>query len=226
MRSVLILIVSIISLSISSYSQELNQVDDMDRKQGKWLKTYVNGVTKYDGQFRNDKPYGTFTYYYENGEKKAITSFSDDGIIAYTNIFHQNGKPLADGKYINQLRDSTWNFYSDIDGKLIASENYKQGKLNGKSILYYADTNKEAEVTEYKNDIKDGIYLKYFPDGKLMTEGFYRNGQFHGEFVVYHENGTFEIKGRYNNGLKEGNWDYYNESGQEITEEQYKEETP
>lgn len=226
MRSIQILLALVFSFQIPSYSQEINQVDDMGRKQGQWLKTYVSGVTKYKGQFRNDQPYGEFTYYHESGEIKAFTQFSDDGIIAFTKLFNQNGKLLSEGKYINQLRDSTWNFYSDIDGVLIATENYKMGKLNGKSILYYAESGKEAEITEYKNDIKNGIYLKYFPNGKIMTEGFYKNGQFEGEYIVYFENGLIEIKGWYKNGLKAGNWEYFNETGEPISEEQYKKESP
>lgn len=226
MRLFLFLLAFSISFPLISFSQDLNQVDDMGRKQGKWKKTYNNGVLTYEGQFRNDQPFGVFTYYYENGEIKAETKFSDDGIIAYTKIYHQNGLPMADGKYINQLRDSSWNFYSDTDGKRIAQENYKKGKLNGKSILYYADSEIEAEITTYENDKREGAYFKYFPGGEIMTEGYYKDDKLNGDFRVYFENGSVEIKGRYNNGLKEGNWEYFDESGIPITEEKYKEETP
>ncbi len=222
MRKFLLLIFFSILLSILSFSQALNQVDDQGWKQGKWRKSYVSGVIKYEGQFRNDRPYGEFRYYHENSQIKAITKFSDDGIIAYTESFHENGKPMAMGKYINQKRDSTWNFYSDIDGKIIAKEDYRKGKLNGKSILFYVDSGKPAEITEYKQGVKEGTYLKYFPDGKTMTEGLYHNDQLHGDFTVYYNDETIEIKGRYENGRKSGNWEYFTENGKPITEEQYK----
>jgi len=129
---------------------------------------------------------------------------------------------LAKGKYINQKRDSTWNFYRDIDGNLIAKEDYRKGKLNGKSILYYLDSGKPAEIREYKQGVKEGTYLKYFPDGKTMTEGLYHNNQLHGDFTVYYNDETIEIKGQYENGRKSGNWEYFTENGEPITEEQYK----
>ena len=206
------------------YSQDLNQVDDLGKKQGKWRKTYLNGVIKYEGQFRDDHPYGEFRYYHENAQLKAITWFSDDGIVAHTSTFHENGQPLAKGKYINQKRDSTWNFYSDIDGKLITTENYKRGQLHGKSVLFYVDNGVEAEVTHYVDGKKEGDFRKYFPDGKLMTKGNYLNDQLDGEFVVYYNNGSIEISGKYKNGIKQGNWDYFTEEGTRLTEEEYKQE--
>lgn len=224
MQNILLLLSLIIFLPSIAQSQELNQVDDMGRKQGKWRKTYLNGVIKYEGQFRNDKPYSEFRYYYENTHLKAITKFSDDGIIAHTKSYHENGQPMADGKYINQLRDSIWNFYSDLDGKLLAKDSYRKGKLDGKSILYYAESGKPVEIIEYKNGVKEGLYLKYFPEGEIMIEGSYKNDQLHGDYVVYYIDGSVEIKGRYENGIKWGNWDYYNEDGEELTEDQYKEE--
>lgn len=225
MQNILLLLSLIIFLPSITQSQELNQVDDMERKQGKWQKTYLNGVIKYEGQFRNDKPYSEFRYYYENAQLKAITKFSDDGIIAHTKSYHENGQPMADGKYINQLRDSIWNFYSDLDGKLLAKDSYKKGKLDGKSILYYAESAKPVEITEYKNGVKEGTYLKYFPEGGIMTEGSYKKDQLHGDYMVYYVDGSIEIRGRYENGIKWGNWDYYSEDGEALTEDQYKEES-
>jgi antitoxin component YwqK of YwqJK toxin-antitoxin module len=210
-------------IPIISSAQDMNQIDDMGRKQGKWRKTYMNGVIKYEGQFKNDRPYGEFKYYYEDAKLQATTRFSDDGIIAHTNSYHENGQPMADGKYINQLRDSTWNFYSDVDGKLISKENYTKGKLNGKSILYYADSGEQAEITNYENGIKNGPYLKYFPDGKIMTEGTYKNDKLEGDFTVYYNDGSIAIKGQYKNGIQTGNWSYFDEDGKPLTAEQFRE---
>lgn len=220
-----LLFISIIFLSFTYLqAQDLNQVDSNGNKQGKWRKTYLSGVIKYEGQFRNDKPYGIFKHYYEDAQLKANTTFSDDGIIAHTKSFHENGQPLADGKYINQKRDSTWNFYSDIDGSLVSVENYKIGTLYGLNILYYPGQDQVAEITEYISGKKEGPYLKYFPDGKIMIEGNYSNNQLDGKYTVYYDDGTIEIDGKYLNGIKEGNWDYYDEEGKTISEEDYKEQ--
>lgn len=223
MRKTLILFLSLFIISpVSLISQELNQTDDMGRKQGKWRKTYLSGVVKYEGQFRNDRPYGEFKYYYPDAKLQAVSKFSNDGIIARTITYHENGLPMAEGKYINQQRDSTWNMYSDVDGSLVMKENYKKGKLDGESILYYPGKEQVAEITHYKEGLKEGPYIKYFPDGKIMTKGNYKNDKLDGDFSVYYDNGNTEIKGKYKNGIQVGNWQYFDEEGNALSEEAYK----
>lgn len=224
MRKVLLFLSFFFVLSALIRAQELNQVDDKGLKHGKWRKTFENGVIKYEGQFRNNRPFGEFRYYYETAELKTIMTFSDDGVIAYSRSFHANGKLMAQGKYINQQKDSTWTFFSDIDGKLIIREDYIDGRKHGKSILYFPDNEQVAEVTEFKMGIKDGEYLKCFPDGRIMTKTTYQNNSLHGDFTVFYNSGAIEIKGKYLNGEKSGNWEYFSEDGKALTEEQYKQE--
>jgi antitoxin component YwqK of YwqJK toxin-antitoxin module len=213
--------------SISSFSQSINQVDELGQKHGKWIKTYQNGNTRYEGQFRNDKPYGTFTYYYEGGQVKAINKFSDDGVIAESQTFHSNSKLMAEGNYLNQQKHGLWKYYSDIDEKLVAEENYFKGELDGVCINYYPETGNILEVTNYKKGKLDGAYKKYFPDGQtLMTEGFYLDGLLEGEFVSYHPDGKVQTRGNYKNGIQTGNWEYFDEEGNLLTEEKFKSQQP
>ena len=205
-------------------SQEINQVDDMNRKQGRWVKTYFNGTIRYEGQFHNDKPYGVFKYYYEDGTLKAVTVFSDDGVIARTKTYFPTGQLMAEGKYINRQKDSTWLYYSDIDSCLIATEEYKRGVLDGKSISYYPKTKQPAQILNYKNGLKNGEFKKFFQDGKLMTEGTYKNDSLEGEFTLYYHNGKIELKGWYKAGRETGNWQYYDENGNPVSEDEYKKE--
>ncbi|NOY50542.1 MAG: toxin-antitoxin system YwqK family antitoxin [Chlorobi bacterium] len=204
------------------FGQTFNQSDANGMKQGKWTKNYSNGVPRYEGQFKNDHPYGEFKYYYESGALKAITRFSTDGIVAHTRTFHENKQPMAEGKYIRQKKDSIWLFYSDVDGKLISSETYKKGVLDGISKTYYPDNGNVAESTAYKNGLKEGEYRKYFPEGGIMTEGRYVNNELHGDFTLYFPNGKIQIKGKYNNGRQVGNWEYFDEDGNAVSEEEYK----
>ncbi len=86
------------------FCQTFNQSDANGMKQGKWTKNYSNGTPRYEGQFKNNHPYGEFKYYYESGALKAITRFSTDGIVAHTKTFHENKQPMAEGKYIKQKK--------------------------------------------------------------------------------------------------------------------------
>ena len=225
MSKLLVLLTLLLLLPATGFPQELNQVDDQGMKQGKWRKTYTNGAIRYEGQFKNNNPYGTFKHYYESTVLKAITIYSDDGVIARTKTFHENGNKMAEGKFTNQIKDSIWHYFSDVDGVLIAEENYFAGDLNGKSISYFPESGITAELIEYKDGKKDGLFLKYFPNGKLLSEGIFINDQLEGSFTVYYSDGSIELKGDYKAGRKIGNWSYYNEEGLQLTEDEYKKET-
>lgn len=203
-------------------AQSVNQTDGNGLKQGKWTKTYANGVTRYEGQFKKDMPYGEFKNYYISGVLKAVTNYSADGIIANTKTFHENSKPLAEGKYVNQMKDSIWNYFSDVNGELISKETYNNGKLNGPSLTFYPESEKVAESIEYKNDLKEGDFKKYFPNGSIMTEGKYKNNQLEGNFILYFPNGKIQLKGKYKNGRQIGNWSYFDEDGNKVNEEDFR----
>jgi len=205
-----------------SFTQSQNQEDASGHKQGKWIKSYRNGSVRYIGQFKDNRPYGQFKYFYESGALQAITDYSDDGVIAHTQTFHENGAPLAEGKYIRQKKEGKWRYYSDIDSSLVAEEHYKKGILHGKSINYYPETGKPAEVFEYIDGKKEGPYLKYFPDGSTMTKGNYKNGLLDGNFTLFYPNGSIELKGQYKAGEQVGNWNYFDEEGNVIPEEDFK----
>ena len=60
----LVWIVGLLFLSGFVFSQEINKVDSKGRKQGVWQKTYPNSrAIEYKGQFKDDKPVGTFYYF-------------------------------------------------------------------------------------------------------------------------------------------------------------------
>lgn len=218
----ILFVIAVVLFPLSLVSQNINQTDANGQKQGVWTRTYSNGVPRYEGQFKNNHPFGEFKYYYESGKIKAVTVFSTDGIVARTKTYHENSQPMAEGKYIKQKRDSIWLFYSDVDGKLLSSETYKKGVLHGTTKTFYPETGNVAETIEYFNGIKEGPYKKYFPDGELMTEGTYKNDVLVGKFTLYHPNGKIQVKGKYKNGRQIGNWEYFDEEGNPVSEEDFK----
>ena len=42
----------------------INDIDINGNKQGIWKKTYNNGLIRYKGQFKDNKPQDLFLYYY------------------------------------------------------------------------------------------------------------------------------------------------------------------
>jgi len=217
-----ILIIVLLANVLTMNAQQVNQVNAKGEKEGVWIKYFDNGKIKYEGQFHMDRPTGTFTYYFKKGDVKATSVFSDDGVISRTTTYYEGGKLMAEGKYVNQQKDSVWNYYlNEESNPLVSSETYRNGVLNGESITYYPDSGKPAEILILVDGKKNGKLLKYFPDGQLMTESYYKDGMPDGNFTHYHPDGKVQIQGRYYNGRQAGEWKYFDENGKPVDKDEF-----
>lgn len=213
----LLLLLTLVIFTLSNLISQNTEV-----KNGPVVTHFDNGKKKFEGQFRNDIPYGKFTYYYNTGQVKTELNFFDDGVIAYSINYYTNGKKMAEGKYLNQKKDGLWLYYiNEKENAIISKENYKNGVLEGEMITYYPNTLIPAEIVNYHNGLKSGQLLKYFPDSTIMTESYYSEDKPDSLFLHYHPDGRLYIKGYYKMGIQLGNWEYYNEEGEAISEEDF-----
>ncbi len=194
------------------FSQEFNQLDSQGRKQGDFKKFYASAKDKvfYTGQFKDDIPFGTFTYYYKNGEVKSYMNYSDNGIVR-AEVYTDKGKLMAKGNYIQKQKDSTWVYLND-DGTTKSFENWSNGVKKGKEVIFYshADT---AEVMYWENGKLNGPWRQYFANGKLKLKASMIDDEYDGETSFYHDNGKLNIKGKYVSGYRNGSWYHYNRDG-------------
>lgn len=204
------------------FGQQLNQKDAQGRRQGKWQKLYPKmTVPEYEGQFKDDKPVGTFTYYYQDKNVKATIVHDEKTGRSSAIMYHENGRVMATGIYRDQKKDSIWNYYGP-SGRLSKSETYTADKLNGKSTVYYVpeeSMNKSqvvAQVLNYKMGVLDGEALEYFDTGALKSKGSYVNGKRVGIWTTNHPNGNKMLLERYKNGMQHGWQQAFDEKGAEI----------
>ena len=74
---------------------QINQKDAKGKKQGVWSKTYPKSkVVEYTGQFKDDKPIGTFVYYYPSSKKKAEINLSIEPLLLLQLIFNEPFQPI------------------------------------------------------------------------------------------------------------------------------------
>ncbi len=53
----------------------------------------------------------------------------------------QNGFVASSGKYVNQLKEGKWQFFSpSTKGKIVSEEEYLHNKRNGLSVIFYPDS--------------------------------------------------------------------------------------
>lgn len=208
-------------MTLTAAAQKVNQKDAQGRKQGPWQKTYPKMTTlEYKGQFKDDKPVGTFTYYYQSGKTKAIVNHDEKTGRSVSVMYHDNGVVMARGIYYNQLKDSVWEYYGP-SGRLSKKETYKKDLLNGASTIYYVPENPEdkrvlpAKVTNFVNGVIEGEVIEYFESGTVKSKATYKNGVKEGIYTINHPNGSKMILERYKKGERHGWCATYDASGKE-----------
>lgn len=210
-RFLLVMLFVMFSWSLFSQDPE-NKIDAKGQKQGYWKKYNDKKELLYEGHFKNDVPIGEFKYYHSNGKLKSKSVFIQGTHKVRTIIYHENEKKAAEGNFIDQLKDSIWNYY-DTKGQLITVESYQQGKKDGHWATYSAQTGIILEECDYSDDLLNGVHKTYFVDGSLNTLISYINGKMNGLLETYYPNKQIYFRGMYHQDLKEKNWDFYDESG-------------
>lgn len=200
----------------------INKTDDKGLKQGYWVKLNpTTGKPAYKGTFKDDKPVGVFKYYYsEIDTMKTVMEFKNNGTVGYATVFYMTGKKQAQGKYVNEKKDSVWTFYDEL-GKLLSTEGYKDGKKEGKSLIYYPN-GEISEERNFKNDLNHGVFKQFFEGKKVKGEGTYVDGKQVGKSAFYYPSGIPAAMGYYKeNGNRNGVWVYKDKDGKITSKDVY-----
>jgi len=207
----------------ASFAQDtINQVDAQGRKQGFWRKMDKDNLRVYEGQFKDDIPYGRFIYFYQNGKVRTISTISNQGSITRTTSWFPNGKLMAKGKYLDQQRDSLWQFFSEYDGSLVSEEVYENGKKHGLEKIFYPGKGISESIT-WISGMKDGKWEQFYDDGATKLTGSYKNNEKDGILRTFFVTGKLLVSGFYTNGHQDSTWVYYDDKGNVTLKEYYDE---
>jgi antitoxin component YwqK of YwqJK toxin-antitoxin module len=206
-------LLGISTMAVCQTETDINKTDQQGRKQGHWIKKYPNKNVMYDGVFKDDHPVGEFRRYNEDKSLKSLLIYSENGKEAFATIYHPNGNISSKGKYINQLKEGKWQFFSRfINGYLICEENYSGNLRNGESLKFYPDST-VAERLNYIRNVRQGEWIQYYPNGSICLKSNYLDGKINGKFEVWFENGIIEFSGQYKNDARDGPWLIYKNDG-------------
>jgi antitoxin component YwqK of YwqJK toxin-antitoxin module len=206
MNKLLFLIALIFSTSTFAQVQQ-NMLDTKGKKHGLWVVNYKNGKTKHKTLFVHGIPTGKSERFDTKGKKTSELTLSDNGTIARGKLLHSNGNIMSDGKYTNKNKDSTWNFYS-LSGKLIRTEMYVAGTLNGMTTSYYKNGNFKSK-TNYIKGSANGLQEEFYENGNIRSSKKVINDKTEGAFKLYYDNKVYRIIGHFSKGKKNGKWRYY-----------------
>lgn len=199
---------------------QVNQVDSKGRKQGKWEKVYPGTrIYVYRGEFKDDKPIGTFVYFYKSGKSKAVIEHSNTS-RSFGYFYHETGGVMSYGRYTNLKKDSIWDTWDKI-GRLSSRAEYENDSLHGMKVVYYLPSEqgdksqRPMTIYNYNNGALHGEFKEYFDTGKLKNTGSYENNKKVGVWESYHVDGGKMTSQRYKGGVRHGWCIGYDKTGKE-----------
>lgn len=212
----------LLGLVLQAYGQgnQLNQRDELGRRQGNWQGNFPNGRIRYQGQFYNDKPIGTFRYFHAEGWQRVelIHTLETDTVIA--RYFYPNRQIMAQGQFLNNQRAGRWSFFSERSVK-VAERHFINGLANGISVTYFSN-GAIAETVEYYNGAKHGEWNQYFENGSAKLNANYKYDKLNGHFRLFYQNGNTQLEAFYNQNLPGNTWKFYTLQGELQKEVIYK----
>ncbi|MCW3103549.1 MAG: hypothetical protein JWO09_1989 [Bacteroidetes bacterium] len=183
----------------------------------------------------NTNPNGYNKFYYDNGVVSSEGMMRDGKPDGYWKTYSQNGKIKSEGNRKNFQLDSTWRFYNE-QGKLAFEFNYKDGKKNGLKKTYDLKEGMLVTSENYENDVKQGLTISYYKDGKVKQTIPFVAGKEEGAGFEYAPDSTIitltqykmgfvqkeeKINRRDAAGLKQGMWKEFYPTGVVKTEVNY-----
>lgn len=212
-------------IAVQGISQ--NVIDANGKKQGQWSKLYPGTrVYQYKGQFKDDKPVGTFMYYYQSSKLKAIVKHIEGSNRSEAQFYHDNGVIMSKGIYLDLKKDSVWSNFGP-SGRLSNKETYKADVLNGKKTIFFVseDPNDKSQIvssiSNYKDGVLEGEFVEYFDGGSIKEKGNFLNGKKSGFWMKYSITGSIMIEECFKEGLRNGWTKSFDESGKEVGKQYY-----
>ena len=118
---------------------------------------------------------GLIKRFYVHGVLKSEVNYSNgvkDGIKKKYDVY---GNLTEEIPYINNKIDGIKKIY--INGKLVKTQTFKANKINGKTIIYFLQT--ELKINTESNFVDNklhGEYIEYDKDGNILIKISYDNG--------------------------------------------------
>jgi len=153
-----------------------------------------------------------------------VDSIKDSFMSEHNYIFNNRGWfERSEDHWKNGKKHGKWYTYHSVrtnedkdwgDKAVVETEvHYREGKLDGLYTKWYENGRKIEEGT-YKDGKEDGLWTIWHEDGQKMVEIPYKDGDWEGVFRKWYDNGHLSEEGNYKNFKKDGLWtEFYEKNG-------------
>ncbi|HLG36239.1 MAG TPA: toxin-antitoxin system YwqK family antitoxin [Bacteroidia bacterium] len=183
--------------------EKINRTDRFGMKQGTWKELYENDSPKSEGFFRDGKRDGFFKEYDRNGRVVKKEEYRNDILMQTVQveqekydvkkIYYHDGTVKSIGTYKKGLPEGVFREYDSKGNLTDTASIYTDGRLSRQGKL--DDQGREQ-----------GVWKEFFEDGKVKSEGSYKEGKREGLWSFFYNNQQTEQAGEYVKGKPSGEW--------------------
>lgn len=173
------------------------------------------GMVICSGRLLNGKREGVFRWYNDRNTIVLVKEFHEDIPDGIALEFGDNGAVEVEENYRNGQLEGKRVLYR-FGGIKRSVEYFVQGKLDGLKTVYY-DNGFKQEEAGFKNGMREGVTKWYNQSEQVTIEYSYRKGVLDGPATTYFPHtGKPETIGQYLNGNEHGEWKKYDANGNHI----------
>lgn len=234
----------------------INRYNEKGLKDGRWMEFYSNGNKKLEYYYFNGVLHGQYREFDINGklllEKKYVNGeiyvpnadeeiklkseikmsyfptgevqyegafigeipvgihkeFNKQGVLITSKEYNIDGDLFGDGVFDEKgNRTGQWKLYDEYQNYYFGEGNYKDGLKDGKWIYYYPDKTTELEGS-YREGKPDREWVWLYPGGAKKREEVFLYGKLEGAYAEYDSVGNVILKGEYFDDARVGEWFY------------------
>lgn len=186
------------------------------KENGHYISYYTNGKLQSDGWRTDDENNGPWAYYDEQGRLTTTAYYANGEENGYKETFTPDGKKTTEEKYLGGTLEQIIQYNSK--GDTINIDSFP--KYSGKYKVVYPDGKVMAEAN-YVNGNFDGVFKEYFFDGSISRVFYYKSGMLDSTYTSYYYGGIKSSEGSYKFNNKTGVWKSYGDEGYLLSETAY-----
>jgi len=170
-------------------------------RDGVRVEKWPDGKKKLEAHYKGGKLHGVLERWHENGQLAAHEEYEDGKWEGRRAAWYENGQVQFDWQYHEgKLRAGTWSTYHDNGAVMTSWKVGKDGKAPTQVQVAYHDNGKVWYRGRWKDELQEGKWVYYRPDGTRSEERSYRAGQLHGWLKRWDEKGKLSLRQEYRNG--------------------------
>lgn len=173
--------------------------DDHREADGFYREFYPNGNKFIEGQYRQGRQDGEWSYYFENEQLNRKITYQSGRLHGQWDNFRADGTLAAKRSYENGLRHGVWQTYDAAGKQILQEENYVKGKPDGTAKEWFPSGQLKLQIG-IKDGKRHGPTMQWDDKGNKIVDLNYVEDKLDGTATSVRPDGTKTIQ-EYKNGL-------------------------